>query len=152
MNTQWNTNESDEWAAMTPEDMQNITTMRAELAGKFSPSVKFYGVTDQEPRDPEGRFSTNGGDYWFGRTIAVCDGVPVAVRFWTSAEFAYCPHSGHFGECDEWNCADAVPFDASYVVGWQDGELLTGERHDRAMWRFERGSEFFLHFKQAVPA
>ena len=107
--------------------------------------IQFYEITDQEPRDPEGRFSSNGGDYWFGRTVAVSDGVPVAVRFWTSAEFPYCPHGGHFGECGE-SC-EAAPFDESYVTGWESGELMTGEKAERAARLLMAGNTYFLHFQ-----
>ena len=108
-------------------------------------NVQFFSIVDRESTNPA--MSTNGGDYDFGRTVAVVDGQPVAVRFWTSADFPFCPHSGRFDECDERFCEGPQPFDPSYVEGWQSGELLTGEDHERQAWRFEQGDRFFLHFQ-----
>lgn len=108
-------------------------------------TTQFYSITDRKSTNPT--MSHDGGDYDFGRTIAVEDGVPVAVRFWTSADaFDFCPHSGSFNRCDE-RCEGPEPFDASYVAGWKDGELLTGDDTARAAWRYEQGSRFFLHFE-----
>jgi hypothetical protein len=111
-------------------------------------TIKFYEITDAEPRDPEGRFSTNGGDYWFGRTVAVKDGTPVAVRYWTSAEFQYCPHSGGFYECDHDDCYEPGPMRPEDIAGWEQGELMTGEKAERAMRRYTDGSIYFFHFTQ----
>ena len=109
-------------------------------------NMQFYRIIDRESTNP--LMSSNGGDYDFGRTVAVQNGQPVAVRFWTSVDFPYCPHSGHFDECEERRgCDDAAPFEPSYVEGWQQGELLKGDDAARALWRFEQGSRFFLHFQ-----
>ena len=108
-------------------------------------NVQFYTIADRESTNPA--MNSNGGDYDFGRTVAVVDGQPVAVRYWTSADFPYCPHSGRFNECEERFCEGPEPFDPSYVEGWQSGELLTGEDHERQAWRFEQGDRFFLHFQ-----
>ena len=109
-------------------------------------NTQFYRIIDRESTNPA--MSSNGGDYDFGRTVAVQDGQPVAVRYWTSADFPYCPHSGRFDECEErYGCGDAAPMDARDVEGWQQGELLEGEDAARAMRRYEQGSRFFLHFQ-----
>lgn len=106
-------------------------------------NVQFYHVVDRMSSNPA--MSANGGDYDFGRTVAVRDGKPVGVRFWTSADFEFCPHSGTFNRCDE-RCEGAEPFDARLVEGWENGELLEGEDADRALYRFDQGDRFFLHF------
>jgi hypothetical protein len=110
--------------------------------------VNFFRIVDRESTNPI--MSNNGGDYDFGRTVAVRDGVPVAVRYWTSADFDYCPHSGTFNRCEERNgCGEPAPMHPSDVEGWQSGELLAGEDAERAQWRFEQGSRFFRHFSPA---
>lgn len=110
-------------------------------------NMQFIRIVDRESTNPA--MSNNGGDYDFGRVVAVRDGKPVAVRYWTSAEFPYCPHSGNFNECEErQGCGDVAPMDARDVEGWQDGELMTGEDAERAAWRYEQGGRFFQHFSK----
>jgi hypothetical protein len=55
--------------------------------------MKFYRIVDRWSEDP--RLSSTGGDYDYGRIVAVDDG-PVGVCHWTSADFDYCSHCGTF--------------------------------------------------------
>ena len=108
-------------------------------------NVQFYCVVDRESTNPQ--MSNNGGDYDFGRTIAVRDGVPVAVRYWTSADFEYCPHSGVFNRCEERNgCGDPAPMQPADIEGWEAGELLAGKDAEIALRRYESGGDCFQHF------
>ena len=106
-------------------------------------NIKFVRIVDRESTNPA--MSNNGGDYDFGRTVAIQNGKPVGVRYWTSADFDFCPHSGHFDRCTE-RCEEPEPFHPSYVEGWESGEELEGEDAERAAWRFAQGDKFFLHF------
>ena len=99
-------------------------------------NVEFRMIVDRESTNPA--MSSNGGDYDFGRTVVAEDGKPVAVRYWTSAEFDYCPHCGVFNRCEERRgCGDPAPMDARDVEGWQDAPALEGEDAERALWRWE---------------
>jgi len=83
----------------------------------------FVIIIDRESTDP--RKASNGGDYDEGRTIAIEDGRPVAVRFWSSADLAYCPHVGKYAECDE-DC-EGVLASAKDAEGWEQGQPLATE-------------------------
>ena len=97
-------------------------------------AMKFYAVYDRFPEDPER--SSNGGDYAYGRTIAVNEsGVPCGVRFWTSADFDYCPLCGRF----EVGCDCESEFSLTDAAGWEVSELLVGEDANLAAHRYETG-------------
>ena len=85
--------------------------------------VRFMVVIDRESVDS--RMNANGGDYDFGRTVAIQDGQPVAVRFWASSDFQYCPHEGRFGECEPGCISTTLP--ASAAEGWETGQPLATE-------------------------
>lgn len=89
-------------------------------------NAQFYVIVDRESTNPA--MSNDGGDYDFGRTVAVVDGVPVAVREWTSADFDYCPLCGSFDSHSADECHTGGKAAPSQADGWQDGELLTDER------------------------
>jgi hypothetical protein len=62
--------------------------------------LKFYRLVDHESTDPAR--SVDGGDYSWGRVVAVKGGTPVGVYHWSSAGFPHCPRCGGFGHtmCD----------------------------------------------------
>lgn len=94
--------------------------------------MKFYRIVDREPIDP--RHSSDGGDYQYGRTVAVEDGSPVAVRYWTSADFPYCPLCGRFDSHSVEECF-SLGADEGEGDGWEGGVLLTGtEAEVMASW------------------
>lgn len=97
-------------------------------------NIKFFRVVDREPEDWSK--SSNGGDYEEGRTIAVQDGNPIAVRFWSSWDGGFCHLCGRYEpfECNCNNVAQATDFE-----GWQNGELLTGWAEELANSRLENG-------------
>lgn len=104
--------------------------MQCGEAGKrgiMKPTIKYYTVTDIESTNPA--MSNNGGDYYFGRTIAVNVSanppVPLAVTHWTSAEFEYCPLCGKFEtnmdeHIERWH-SDKDRAAASDGEGWDRG-------------------------------
>lgn len=96
---------------------------------------KFYSIVDRASEHPE--LNANGGDYDFGRTIAVDDGTPTGVRYWTSADFDFCPHRGTFDRCEE-NC-DYRRASIGEADGWERGTLLVGEDRDSADNRWRQG-------------
>lgn len=100
-------------------------------------SIEFRMILDRASENPA--MSNNGGDYDFGRTIVVKDGRPVAVRYWTSADFDYCPHSGSFNRCEERRgCGDAgTPYPAD-IEGWESAAILDGNDREIASWRWEK--------------
>lgn len=65
-------------------------------------NIEFYRIVDRKSENSA--LSNNGGDYDFGRTVAVQDGAPVAVRYWTSADFDYCPICGVFDSHSSEEC------------------------------------------------
>lgn len=95
--------------------------------------IEFYVVTDRESENTA--MSNNGGDYYFGRTIAVEDGTPVAVRYWTSADFDFCPICGSFDSHDADDCP-CLGAEAREADGWEKGEKLAGDKRDVAAARF----------------
>lgn len=109
--------------------------------------VQFYCIIDRKSTNPA--MSDNGGDYDFGRTVVVAHGQPVAVCYWTSAEFDYCPHTGRFNRCEERNgCGDPAPMEPRDVEGWQAGRLLEGKDAEFAVWRWENDpTRFYQVFK-----
>ena len=98
-------------------------------------SIQYFNVTDIESKNPS--MSNNGGDYYSGRTIAVNvdTGTPLAVSYWTSADFDYCPVCGTFTRVDEEHCGrwhsprDRAPQSAGN--GWENGRKSSA-RHN---WR-----------------
>lgn len=86
--------------------------------------VKFYRIVDREPEDP--RMSNDGGDYRFGRTVAVEDGKPVAIRYWTSADFDYCPLCGRFDRHAAEDCPH-MGADESEAAGWETWQECTDD-------------------------
>lgn len=109
-------------------------------------TIEFRSIVDRESTNPA--MSSDGGDYDFGRTVVVEDGKPVAVRFWTSADFDYCPHGGHFNRCEEHRgCGDPAPLDARAIAGWETAPVLEGRAAEIAAWRWEnRRTEMFQVF------
>ena len=97
--------------------------------------VRFVVVVDRESVDS--RMGHQGGDYAAGRTIAIQDGQPVAVRFWSSADYAYCPHEGRYGECSE-DCEGVVARPEDFA-GLESGEPLDPELVTLAKARLETG-------------
>ena len=108
-------------------------------------TTQFYRIIDRKSENSA--MSNDGGDYDFGRIVAVQDGNPVAVRFWTSADFDYCPLCGNF---DRHSVEDCPAFGAEMreADGWQNGELLTGATHDNSMHRLNNGG--FNPIRKAV--
>lgn len=98
-------------------------------------NIRYFNVTDIESTNPAQ--SNNGGDYYFGRTIAVNvdTGTPLAVSYWTSADFDYCPVCGTFTRVDEEHCGRwHSPYDRasqSAGNGWENGRKSSA-RHN---WR-----------------
>lgn len=104
-------------------------------------ALEFYVITDIIPDRPE--LSSNGGDYYFGRTVAVKNGLPVAVRFWTSAEFDYCTHSGHFGDCDR--CGDDERASEKDFDGWLGGDRIIDPSHyNTSLNRYNNGDFAYI--------
>ena len=98
---------------------------------------KFVVVIDRESTDS--RRSHNGGDYTEGRTIAIDpDGQPVAVRFWSSSDFEYCPHEGVYKECDD-SCEMLPPASLADAKGWEQGQPLDPELVGMARRRLASG-------------
>ena len=113
-------------------------------------NIEFRDIVDRESTNPA--MSNNGDDYDFGRIVVVKDGVPVAVRYWTSAGFPYCPHCGMFNRCEERNgCGDPAPMQAGDVEGWEDAPILEGNRLETAIWRWEnRRADMYQVFNAAA--
>jgi len=82
-------------------------------------SVQEISITDIVPRDPSR--SSNGGDYYYGHTYYSLRDKP-KIRFWTSAEFPYCPVFGAFRNCTPSQCPYADEFSnclhPSLTVKW----------------------------------
>lgn len=66
--------------------------------------TKYYEVIDRESTNSD--LANNGGDYTEGHDLMIENGKVVAGRFWTSAEFDYCPHRGTYDRCKEPWCSD----------------------------------------------
>ena len=113
-------------------------------------TTEFRVIVDRESTNPA--MSRNGGDYDFGRTIVVEDGKPVAVRYWTSADFDYCPHRGTFDRCEERFCETPEPMHPSHIEGWEDAPVLEGDDARRAAWRWETDpTRFYLLLGPVLP-
>ena len=97
-------------------------------------STTFYVVIDKLSTNPE--LSSNGGDYTEGRTVAVRNGWPLGVRYWTSWDGGFCNLCGRYEPFD-CNCSN-VPDDRDWH-GWEAGELLTGRDHEIALARLANG-------------
>lgn len=97
--------------------------------------LTFVRIVDREPVDPNHSF--NGGDYRMGRTVVVSGGThPIAMRYWTSADFDYCERCDTFGHS---NC-DRRTADPSEVAGWENGETVAdAERVERLSREFKNG-------------
>ena len=62
--------------------------------------TKVLVVTDVFPKDVN--LSSNGGDYYFGRSFLINDyGIVIAGRHWTSADFQYDQSCGQFQDYPE---------------------------------------------------
>ena len=103
--------------------------MRAK-EDEMKPNIKFFRIVDVESTNPA--MSHDGGDYYFGRTVAVNQNMVVGLRYWTSAEFSFCPKCGRFErnmEEHEENFHggkfDFVP--VAQADGWQNGEEVTSQ-------------------------
>ena len=106
--------------------------------------IQFVVVIDRMSVDS--RMSSNRGDYTYGRTIAVQNGVPVAVRYFSSADFEYCPHVGAFESCNE-SCWDGRVFATlEDADGWQNGTPLEPELLGVAEFQLAEG--YFAKIKQ----
>lgn len=97
--------------------------------------ITFFVVVDRESENTN--LSSNGGDYTEGRTIAVKNGKPFAVRHWSSADFECCPHCGQYSDHD-------LPCQRSVMdlSGWESGErvdAMDAERFSSIMLRLENG-------------
>jgi len=98
--------------------------------------IEFFVIIDRESENPER--SSNGGDYTEGRTVAVetSERTPFAVRYWSSADFDYCPQCGRYGTCDH---EDLSPTDYEFA-GWETGEKITDKmEYDGAVRRLNNG-------------
>lgn len=112
----------------------------------MKPTIKYFTVTDREPVDPA--MSSNGGDYRFGRTVAVNVSsnppAPLAVTHWTSAEFEFCPLCGQFERdidehVDRWHSdKDRAP--SNEGEGWENG--TESSRYKGDDWR--NGQQFSI--------
>jgi hypothetical protein len=105
--------------------------------------IKFYRIVEREPENPA--LSSDGGDYWFGRTVATFKGRPFAVRHWTSAEFPFCPHEGRFGGCDH---GGRVPYPDTYE-GWENGTEIRGTEIRKREMRKLLGGEYAVDREHA---
>lgn len=87
--------------------------------------ITFVRIVDRESTNRA--MSNNGGDYDFGRTIAVQYDRPIGVRYWTSADFPYCPKCGQFDSHTSKDCpvSEASMADAK---GWESGAPITDQR------------------------
>jgi len=90
-------------------------------------AIRFFVVTDRESERPE--LSNNGGDYDEGRTVAVYNGEPVAVRYWSSWDGGFCNLCGRY---EPFECGCQGDGDTK---GWETGEELTGDKHEMALAR-----------------
>lgn len=96
--------------------------------------VEFFVIIDRESENAERCF--NGGDYTEGRTVAVENNAPFAVRYWSSADFDYCAQCGSYGTCDH---DDLSPTDYD-LAGWENGEKITDKtEYDTAVRRLNNG-------------
>lgn len=111
-----------------------MTHRVSSRARKTAGEVVFFAVTDREPVDWSQ--SNNGGDYHEGRTIAVREGAPFAVRYWSSYDDGCCPRCGRYDPFER-DCATA-PSERDFS-GWASGEMLTGEAHELNLRRLQRG-------------
>ena len=93
-----------------------------------------YVITDRYSEKPE--LSSNGRDYTDGRTIAVRNGKPMGIRYWTSSEMGHCNLCGRYEplECNN----DHTPFPRD-LADWRNGERLEGEHYDIALNRLYNG-------------
>lgn len=109
--------------------------MRREEINMSNAKLTFVRLVDREPENTDHCF--NGGDYRMGRTIVVSNGThPIAVRYWTSSDFDYCPRCDSFGHSD---CGRRTA-EPSEVEGWESGEEITeDERTDRLNREFRAG-------------
>ncbi len=87
-------------------------------------TTKFYRIVDREPEDS--RMSNDGGDYRFGRTVAVEDNKLMAIRYFTSADFAYCPLCGNFDRHSYEECP-RLGANESEAEGWESWPEVTDE-------------------------
>ena len=97
--------------------------------------ITFVRLVDREPENTAHCF--DGGDYRMGRTVVISgEKSPIAMRYWTSADFDYCTRCDSFGhsDCDR---RTAEPYE---VAGWEDGEVIGDpERIDRLEREFRAG-------------
>jgi len=96
--------------------------------------MEFYRIFDRESSDPTAIYT--GGNYHEGRTIAVQDGQPIAVRFWTSWEWGCCPLCGSYQFSNHRCRGTVMPRD---YQDWQKGELLKGRAVTMAQLRLTDG-------------
>lgn len=99
-------------------------------------NILFVRIVDRESQSTT---RNNGGDYDFGRTVAVRGREAVGVRYWTSADFAYCPNCG----CFDTHSACPCPFtfaDHADVKGWGEGRVITDPQTLKNLeWWWEHG-------------
>lgn len=86
------------------------------------PAVKFYRIVDREPEDP--RMSNDGGDYRFGRIVAVEGSRLMAIRHFTSADFQFCHLCGNFDRHSYEECP-CLGAEESEAEGWQTWPEVT---------------------------
>lgn len=102
--------------------------------------IEYFKVTDIESSNPA--HSNNGGDYYFGRIVAVntAASIPLAVRYWTSAEFDYCPLCGQFQDTSDehferWHSKHDRLLLAE-AEGWENGSVTS--RFEENEWQDSR--------------
>lgn len=98
--------------------------------------ITFIRIVDREPENTAHCF--NGGDYRMGRIVAISGQKnPVAMYYWTSADFDYCNRCDSFGHSD----CDRRIAEPSEVAGWEDGEQIDDpERIARLEREFKAGA------------
>lgn len=108
--------------------------------------IIFISVTDRYADNPQ--MSNNGGDYYFGRTIAQRNGNNFGVYHWTSAEFSYCSKCGRFTAHNDYDgdkCPENTASDRDFENITEENSVVINQ-DDRfwEMWMDKLGRGQFL--------
>ena len=109
--------------------------------------MRFFKVVDAVSKDESRDY--DGGEYTFGRVVAVEGLTPVGIRYWTSAGFPFCALCGRFTDHLPYECYSPTAR-ASDAVRWTFGiQLDMGEDYYD---RFAPIVYGLLPFRVAQPA